>query len=126
MVFKTPFPFTLFGYKPISLGYCARETHPIYFVESSYEHALQKNFEVWKKHAYLFPSNKFAIIENSYNGSNQVDIVCINKHACLQIIQDYLAQFQEVLGKEVNAMQLLNKIISSSDFSREVLKTIKG
>ena len=114
MMNKDHFVYTLFGDKPVSSSsdfiltpseniFCGMKCGGIFW----------RKWEVWKKYKALFSMNHYLLIE-----CPSVENIksFINKEAFLQVVNQNLDLFKEILGKNTNASNLLRKIEEDQNF----------
>lgn len=110
--------YTIFGDKPVSVtGYwtTSEATTDMY----SKEILFKTGQILWEKHKHLFPTPNFAITFVSNQDWRGVQV--INKKAFKKIVSQYLDEFRQILGHEITADSLLEKVTNSNNDISEVL-----
>lgn len=110
--------YTIFGDKPVSVtGYwvSSEATTDMY----SREILLKTGQILWEKHKHLFPTPNFAITFVSNQDWHGVQV--INKKAFRQIVSQYLDEFRQILGHEITADLILEKVTNNNTDISEVL-----
>jgi hypothetical protein len=136
-LFRDSFPYVLFGNKPMAIElflqinpYHASTYSLADFMDLSIGIAspeqikLFRGWEVWKKYQHLFPSSDFLLFENQ--GSEYVTIVMINKNSFLNVVEENIVYFREVLGEKISPKILLNNCQREKDIFRDVLNSHEG
>lgn len=111
--------YTIFGDKPVSVtGYWTSSdaTTDMY----SKELLFKTGQIVWEKHKHLFPTPNFAITFVTIQDWRGVQV--INKKAFKQIVSQYLDEFRRIIGQEITADLLLEKVTNSNVDISEVLQ----
>ena len=115
--YKSTFGYTIFGEKPMSLDVIDVERppldNPIYKenILLQLDYRRKQGWDVWKKYFQDVYLEDFSIIsyQNSYPGS--IDIAIINHRLFLNVIDNNLAEFQEVLKQKINSIEILKEYI---------------
>jgi hypothetical protein len=117
LILAGPFGYTLYGDKSISIE-TYNTTSPVKNITGidymSPENILNKyrlreGWETWKKYAYLFPMKNFSIISNRspQMGDDFVEITLINHKAFIHTVNQYLSDFQSILGINLKPEEIL-------------------
>lgn len=115
LVADNHFGYTLFGDKPVSLAG--------YFVNMPIENVLLSGIlvdrfcfllAVWQKYQHLFPSLSFILLDQPQSNSNLRNFLLINKSSFIRVIQENLACFRKILGKDVSPQSLLKALEQSN------------
>lgn len=105
-----PFAYTLYGKKPMTMAnYWQSHKTVSNLYHPGPSMILEKGGEIWRKYAFVFPSDEFVLkfFKDNMGGSN---ILLISKTNMFNAIQKNLEIFQEYLGKEFDPKQLVNQI----------------
>ncbi len=114
------FAYTLFGDKPVSL-----DDYVTAGVGRSMKNAvLRSGKQVWDRHSHLFPSEKFIFVFRTKGDFE--DICLINKPAFLDTVSRYIADFQQVLGQDITAEQLLAQLCKNDTTYEQALQGHEG
>lgn len=132
-LFQDSFSYVLFGTKPMAV--CTfLEIKPNNlpfnqiddFIDFSFTKFYSSNllgikgWETWEKHAHLFPSSNYILLEN--HDGKKITIIMINKKSFLKSINENINEFQEVLGGNITAEMVLSNCLNSNNLFRDALK----
>lgn len=108
------FSYTLFGDKPMSLGFYSTTLFDEDEIFSQKALRFRKKWEIWKKYAHLFPMQHYLLIENPSNRKGIIDIYFINKNLFINLVNRHLESFQNVFGSKITGTVLLQEIEKNS------------
>jgi hypothetical protein len=106
--------YVLFGDKPVVYtAFYDFSTQEVYsaFCRKSWlvNKQIRQGWEAWEKYAHLFPSNRFLLKGTPSDDHQRVEIVLIDKEKFKNKFEEYLHEFQSILGKDVTASSLLSR-----------------
>lgn len=108
------FSYTLVNSKPMSLSNVIvedTEDLPPFWKEAfkgSNHQKLRSGYLVWKKHQSLFPLKKHILVDYPFLGKGRREIALMCPPLCRAMIQEHLADFQEVLEKSYRAEEVFS------------------
>ena len=108
---RSQFGYVLFGAKPMAFeGYFEPSKSSALFQTLSYNNLkLRESCKTWAKYQYLFPLKKYCLLfaddEEGYR-----EIVLIHKASFVNVVNQNIESFRQVLGSDVSGELLLKKI----------------
>jgi hypothetical protein len=119
--------YVLFGDKPVVYtafyDFSKKEVYSAFRRKSQLVNKqIRQGWEAWEKYAHLFPSNRFLLKGTPSDDHQRVEIVLIDRERFKNKFEEYLHEFQSILGKDVTASSLLSRYENENLMFFDLLK----